>query len=124
MLPPIFVICSASAAVKALLGADPLRLYPFGEAPQGVQKPYAVWQTVGGSPENYLAGVPDADSYTVQVDVYSDQPVGPGSVTGVAAAIRDALEQRAYITGWGNTSRDPETKNYRYSFTVDFINLR
>ena len=71
MYAPIFAVCSASAQVKALIGSNPVRLYLFGEAPQGVTYPYAVWQSVGGTPENFLAGRPDADSYTTQVDVYA-----------------------------------------------------
>src|SRR5690606_39848770 len=64
--PPIFRLCAAAAGVKALLGTAPVRLFLFGEAPEGVQKPYAVWQVVGGSPENYLAGRPDAEQHSLR----------------------------------------------------------
>ncbi|WBM34147.1 DUF3168 domain-containing protein [Pseudomonas sp. NY11382] len=118
MTPPIVQACLQSSAVTALLGSGTaMRFYSFGEAEQGVAKPYAVWQVVSGSPENYLAGRPDADSITLQVDVYAD--------TGEAArkvrdAIRDAIELDAYVTRWGVEGRDPETKNYRASFDVDW----
>lgn len=121
MIPPIFSLCAADSAVTALIGSNPVRLYPFGEAPQDVAKPYAVWQTINGSPENFLAGRPDADNYSVQVDVYG---ITSASVLQVSEALRDALELDAYITNWGNTSRDTETKHYRYSFGVDFIENR
>ncbi|MBF8793611.1 DUF3168 domain-containing protein [Pseudomonas monteilii] len=122
MTPPIVQACSASAAVTALLGSGvDLRLYSFGEAPEGVIKPYAVWQLVNGSPENYLAGRPDADGFTLQVDVYGTTGT---SVRQVRDAIRDAVELQAYITRWGGESRDPATKNYRTSFDVDWIVLR
>lgn len=122
MTPPIFQICSQAADVTALLGAGAnLRLYSFGEAPQDVVKPYAVWQLVNGEPENYLAGRPDADSVTLQVDVYG---VTGTSVRQVRDAIRDAIELSAYVTRWGGESRDPTTKNYRTSFDVDWIVLR
>lgn len=122
MTPPIVQACSASAAVTALLGTGvDLRLYSFGEAPEGVAKPYAVWQLVNGSPENYLAGRPDADGFTLQVDVYGTTGT---SVRQVRDAIRDAIELKAYITRWGGESRDPATKNYRTSFDVDWIVLR
>ncbi|EPN30837.1 hypothetical protein A245_45243, partial [Pseudomonas syringae pv. actinidiae ICMP 19096] len=52
MAAPIFAVCAADPAVQALLGTSPTRLYPFGEAPEGVAKPYAVWQVIGGNPEN------------------------------------------------------------------------
>lgn len=119
MSAPIFEICSKSAGVGALLGKGvDTRLYSFGEAPEGVAKPYAVWQVISGSPENYLAGRPDADGFTLQVDVYA--------ATGTAArkvrtAIRDAIELRAHVTRWGAEARDPATKNYRTSFDVDWI---
>ncbi|MBF8706123.1 DUF3168 domain-containing protein [Pseudomonas putida] len=119
MTPPIYQLCSQAAAVTALLGtgAD-LRLYSFGEAPEGVTKPYAVWQLVNGEPENYLAGRPDADGVTLQIDVYGTTGT---SVRQVRDAMRDAIELQAYITRWGGEGRDPTTKNYRTSFDVDWI---
>jgi|SRR6187431_525296 len=118
MLPPIFEICAASPAITDLIGTDPVRLFPFGEAPASVERPYVVWQTVSGSPENYLGTLPDADSYTVQVDVYG---VDGADVLAVARAIRDTVEPDAYVTSWGITNRDFPTNLYRYSFTVDFM---
>ena len=118
MYPPIFEVCKANAGVVALLGSNPLRLYPFGEAPQGVLTPYAVWQQVGGSPENYLAGRPDIDGFSQQVDVYGKTAA---EVRAVAMAIRDAIELRAHIVAWRGESRDPETKNYRSSFDGDWF---
>ncbi|MPS97505.1 MAG: DUF3168 domain-containing protein [Pseudomonas sp.] len=119
MTAPIFEVCAHDAGVVALLGAGAdLRLYSFGEAPEGVAKPYAVWQLVNGAPENYLAGRPDADGFTLQVDVYGTTGI---SVRKVRDAIRDAIEPRAYITRWGAEGRDPTTKNYRASFDVDWM---
>ncbi|HEE9760158.1 DUF3168 domain-containing protein [Pseudomonas sp. NPDC089392] len=119
MTPPIFQICSQATGVTALLGAGAnLRLYSFGEAPQDVAKPYAVWQLVNGEPENYLAGRPDADGVTLQIDIYGTTGT---SVRQVRDAIRDAIELRAYVTRWGGEGRDPTTKNYRASFDVDWI---
>ncbi|EKT4477467.1 DUF3168 domain-containing protein [Pseudomonas putida] len=122
MTSPIVKACLQSSAVTALLGtgAD-MRLYSFGEAPQGVAKPYVVWQVVGGSPENYLAGRPDADGFNLQVDVYGTTA---DKARQVRDAIRDAIELDAYVTRWGVEGRDPETKNYRASFDVDWMVLR
>jgi hypothetical protein len=100
------------------MGGPHLKLYPFGEAPEGVTKPYAVWQTIGGNPENYLAGRPDTDGYTLQVDVYAKS--GSGART-VADAISHAIELQAYVVRWGGETRDPETTLYRSSFDVDWL---
>lgn len=119
MTPPIFQLCSQATAVTALLGSGAnLRLYSFGEAPENVAKPYAVWQIVNGNPENYLAGRPDADGVTLQVDVYG---VTGTSVRAARDAIRDAIELQANVARWGGEARDPTTKNYRTSFDVDWI---
>lgn len=117
-LPPIFATCRESAAVTALLGAAPLRLYEFGFAPQGVAYPYAVWQVVGGSPENYIDRVPDIDSVTVQVDAYAKTA---STARAVAIALRDAIEPVAHVVAWRGESRDPETHNFRVSFDVDWF---
>lgn len=121
MIAPIFKVCAASPAVTALIGSNPVRLYPFSLQDDVVAYPYVVWQNISGEPENYLDRRPDADSYTLQVDVYADTVT---SATAVATALRDAIEPHAYITRWGGQSRDPETKRYRYSFDVDWIVLR
>lgn len=114
MMPPIFQAANVPA-VQALLksGAGPLRFYAFGMADQNTPKPYAVWQLVYGSPENYLADRPDVDSVGVQVDVYADDAA---TARQVAFALRDAIEGHAYITAWHDESRDPDTKNYRFGF--------
>ena len=118
MFAPIFAVCAADPAVTALLGSSPLRIYPFGEAPEGVPKPYMVWQTIGGSPENYLAHRPDIDGFGLQIDVYG---LCVTQTRDVAKAIRNAIELKATITRWGGDSHDPKTKTYRYSFDVDWL---
>lgn len=118
MYPPIFTICAADSGVQSVLGASPTRLYPFGEAPEGVALPYAVWQTIGGYPENYIGDNPDLDTFSVQVDVYAETCT---SARSGAEALRNALQGHAHITAWRGESRDAETRNYRYSFDVDFL---
>lgn len=93
-----FLCVCGSTAVTALLGTMPVRLYPFGMQDDKVTYPYAVWQNVSGSPENYLGTRPDIDSFTLQVDVYAD--TAAQAVT-VAKVMRDAIEPHAYITRWG-----------------------
>lgn len=118
MFPPIFQVAAADPGVTAILGAGPVRLYPFGSAPEGVTLPYVVWQLVAGSPENYLNQRPDLDGYTLQVDCWA---ISPTEARNVAKALRDAIEPHAYITRWGGEIRDNETGSYRVSFDCDWL---
>jgi len=118
MTAPIFPVCAASAAVTALLGTGPVRLFPFGEAPEGVARPYAVWQVVGGAPDSLLAGGADMDGYSLQVDIYADTG---SSAEAVRAALRDAIDPHATITRWAAPPRDPTTGRYRVGFDVDWL---
>ena len=126
--PPIFARANASSAVRALLktGTGALRFYLFGEADQNTLKPYAVWQTVGGSPENYINQVPDSDDWSTQVDVYAEGPnnTGPSVARSIAFALIEAFEPAAYVVSYNGEYREPETRLYRFSFTVDWITHR
>ena len=115
---PLFLVSEADPAMQSLLGTSPHRLYPFGYAPEGVAKPYVVWQVVTGSPENYLAGRPDLDGYTLQVDVYAESA---SSARAVTDALSRAIELQAYVTRWGGESKDNATKLYRSSFDIDWL---
>lgn len=119
MYPPIYEAVNIPA-VRAVLktGTGPLRFYLFGKADQNTPKPYAVWQTAYGTPENYLGQTPDVDRFGVQVDVYA---TSADSARAVALALRDAIEPHAHITSWRGDSIDPDTQNYRFSFDCDWI---
>lgn len=119
MYPPIYTTCLAVAAVKNIF-SDPIRLYPFGEAPQGTVLPYATWSTYNGQPEHMLAEVPDTDKWNSQVDVFDKTAAG---VRAAAKVLRDAIEPYADITFRGE-SKDPQTKDYRYTFDVDWQVIR
>ena len=121
MYPPLFATLAASTAVKALIGTSPVRCYPAGEAPQGVTAPYVTWQTIAGSPENYLGNTANMDGFTAQVDVWADSVT---SARAVASAVRTALEPVSYVVALRGESRDPDTNRYRYSFDVDFLASR
>jgi len=121
MYPPLFALVSADSQVRAQFGLNPTRIFLFGEAPETVAKPYAVWQTISGSPENYISNTPDMDSFSVQVDVYATTAT---SVRAAAQALRNAIEPRAHISAWRGESRDPETNLFRYSFDVEFLTAR
>ncbi|MBY3671866.1 DUF3168 domain-containing protein [Vibrio cholerae] len=115
---PIFSVCKADPVVTSLLGESPMRLYLFGMAPQNPVKPYAVWQVVGGLPENYMDERPDIDSFNLQIDVYSTDV---DSARKVAGAIRHAIEPHCVLTSYRGESRDSETMNYRSGFDVDWF---
>jgi hypothetical protein len=122
MHPPLHSVCAADSTVQDLLSdGSVLRLYPFGEARQQETYPYAVWQIVGGRPENYLSDTPDVDSFSTQVDVYAKTW---RSARDVAEALQAAIEAEAHVTAYHGEMRDPETKSFRVSFTVDWITAR
>lgn len=115
---PFYTVCKADPQVQALLGGAEPRVYPFGEAPQDVAKPYVVYQWIGGNPFNMLNCRPDADSVTLQVDAYG---LTPQSSTEAAKAIRNAVELHSYLTSYRGNMRDDETKLYRTSFDLDWL---
>jgi hypothetical protein len=118
MNPPVFTTCMADSTVVGILDD---RLYSFGQAPQNAAKPYAVWQMVSGSPENYITGVPDMDQYSVQIDVYAQTAA---DAREGAEALRNAIEPVAHVVSWRGESREPETQLFRYSFDVDWFVAR
>lgn len=118
MFPPLFQVAAANATVRSLLGTEPVRLYPFGEASDSTVKPYAVWQMVYGSPENALGDAPDMDHFGTQVDVYATTAQ---QARDVARALREAFENSAHVTAFNGESREPVTRDFRYSFTVDWF---
>jgi len=119
--PSLFVFVSSSSAVRAKFGSAPVRVFPFGSAPDKVKLPYAVWQTIGGVPENYISNAPDVDTFVVQLDVYAQTAT---QAREAAEALRDALEPHGYVILWRGESRDPETNNFRYSFDFNFLTER
>lgn len=118
MYPPIFEVCSADSSVTALLGTNPTRLWPFGEADYTPALPYAVWQIVTGAPQNYLGAVPDIDTFGIQVDVYAETA---SAARAAALALRSAIEPTAHVTAYLGEFRDTITRTYRYAFSVDWF---
>lgn len=116
--PPIFQAAAADPAVTALLGTNPTRLYLFGMAPDNPAGTYCVWQIIDGSPDNYLAGRPDVESHTLQVDVYATTAA---EARAAGQALEYAVELSASVVGYNGENRDTETGRYRYSFSVDWI---
>jgi hypothetical protein len=121
MFAPIFQICAAYPPLVAVLGDDPVRFWPFGEAPQNETRPYAVWQTMYGEPDNHLNQRPLLDRWGIQVDAYAKTA---SAARGVAEVIRDAIEDDCYVVSWNGEFKDVPTGLFRYSFTVEFMTTR
>jgi hypothetical protein len=121
MFTPLYDAIKASSAVTNLIGTDTVRFYAFGTAPATVAKPYVVYRTAYGSPENVLDGSPSSDSFGFQIDVYA---LTDKSAEALSIALRAAIEPYAYVTAYNGDGRDPDTKNYFDSFTVDWIKAR
>jgi hypothetical protein len=121
MTPNAFAAVEANYECRKLLGESPTRFWPFGATPQNPVKPYATWQVIYGTPENYVDCAPDIDSIGIQVDVWGDTI---SSVREVAEAIRRAVEGSAHVVALNGETREPDTKLYRVSFSVDFWQLR
>ena len=121
MIPAIFPLVSANDAVKVALGTKPVRFFPFGEAPEGVTLPYATWQGIGGSPENYINETPDIDRMSLQIDVWG---ADASTASAAATALRNVVEPRAHIVGWRAMGRDDTTGRWRIAFDVDWWQSR
>ena len=128
MYPPVYATCASDTSVQSLLtGSDGrLKLFPFGEAPQQCPRPYVVWSTVYGSPENSLSCPPNVDRFGTQIDVYAETA---DSARAVASALRDAIEAvQALVVRFNGESREAIagslTRAYRYSFDVDWGTYR
>lgn len=114
MIPPLFPLISASVTA---LGSNPVRFYPHGQATQQTLKPYATWQTVTATPENYLGQRPDVDDALIQIDVWGTTA---SEVSNAADQIRDALEPRMHMTSFGDTVKDATTALYRYRMDFSY----
>jgi hypothetical protein len=118
MLPSVFTLLTADPAVTALVGT---RIYRHGSAPQKVEAPYVTWFLVSGIPENELSSLPRVDRMEVQIDCWSNNTgTGDAQVEELAAAVRDALEPVAHMTGIIANEQDFETRRYRLGMQFTF----
>lgn len=115
MLPPLYPALANDAAVAVIVGD---RIYPHGEAPQDVTRPYVTWQMIAGTPENSLADSPDIDRCTLQINCW--HPSGAG-VVSLATAVRAVAEQHGVVTGIPVNEREPETRLYWIAIQIDWL---
>lgn len=118
MYPPIYQLARNDAAVTALLGSPNPRLYPFGQASQNTARPYAVWQTIYGNPNNTLSCVPGEDLLGCQIDVYANEQ---DDARKVAKALRDCIEaSHNQVVSYNGEFWEQATGLWRVSFTAEF----
>lgn len=117
----LFQILNNSIQVKLHLGANPLRVYPHGRAPENVKKPYAAYSLYSGVPENYLGNTPDIDNKGTQIDIYSETAE---KLELCFNAVRDALENHAHMTNFSTPDQDSETKLFSVRMEFDFWDAR
>ena len=118
MLPPVFQALKASAAVKAIVGTNPPRIYRHGNAPEDASKPYITWFVVSGVPENNLSDLPPVDRVTVQIDCCHQTD---GGIEVMAESVRDACEPSAHMTSIIFDGREIESKLYRIALQFDWF---
>ena len=114
----LFALIKASPKCTQILGVNPVRFFEFGRAPQIENMPYATFQHITGTPYNALYGPASADHITTQIDVWTNSSA---EAKAVSKAIRGAIENNCYITGWLGTSKEGDI--FRTTFTVQYIEL-
>ncbi|WP_421793866.1 tail completion protein gp17 [Hydrocarboniphaga effusa] len=123
MRPNLYPMVQGDAGVQAILGDDPMRFFPFGEADEGSNpdQVYATWQLISGLPQNQLKGPATLDWFRMQIDVWA---ANANDADAAASALRTALEPKGYIVSINADGRDPATRAYRISFDFEFWQKR
>lgn len=121
MLAEIFPILASNTEVTSRLGSSPVRIFPYGSAPQNVAKPYATYGTYSGVPENYMDRVPDIDNIGTQINIWGENSA---DVVACFTAIRDALEPYGHMTSFQSINRDNDTQLFTSQMEFDFWTTR
>ncbi len=122
-LPPVFTLLAAAAPVTAIVGTNPVRVFPAGNVPQvsgtdpNANLPCVTWQSIWGQPENMLGERPVVDNLRVQIDCWSTTF---GGAQALADAVQAALELNGYCVSINGHDYDTDTKRYRSSFDWSF----
>ena len=120
MKPPVFATLKASAAVKAIVGTNPPRIFRHGDAPQDTAKPYVTWEIEDIDPANNLSAVPVIDRVTVTLHCW--HPTDAGIVL-LVQTVRDAIEPHAHMVGAPVDEREPQTRLFHMATVFDwFVN--
>lgn len=122
MLTQFFDILNNSIQVKANLGSNPLRVYPYGIKIDSIpRRPYALYGLFNGVPYNYLSGRTDMDLSGIQVDIYAESSQ---KALDCFNSIRTAIEPSAYVTSFSTIDTDIENGLYHIRMDVDIHDER
>lgn len=122
MLARLFDILNSDVQVKLQLGANPLRVYPYGTKLDTIpRRPYALYGVFNAVPYNYLACRPDVDLSGIQMDIYA---ITSQSAISCFNAIRNAVETEGYVTNFSTPDRDIEDGLYHVQMEIDFHDER
>lgn len=121
MLVDVRSLLAESADVTAIIGSNPVRAFPHGDAPQSQKGAYVTFAVIYAQPENNLSHLPLVDRQTVQVDCWSGTDgAGAAEIYALGRAVRDALEPHGHMTAVIANGRDAETMRYRIGMRFDF----
>lgn len=116
----VFQTLSGAAAVTAIVGTNPVRVYE-DTAPQNVTRPYITWSTVGGTPENQLSGTPGIDRGRIQIDCWA---ADKATCRNLAVAVRNAMESICHMVSVPMSDYEQETKLFRYLLEFEVFQPR
>lgn len=118
MLTQFFDLLNSNVQVKLQLGANPLRVYPYGIKIDSIpRKPYVLYGLFNSVPYNYLADRCDMDLSGIQADIYAETSE---KVMLCFEAIRSAIDGNGYVTSYSTIDTDIENGLYHIRMDIDF----
>lgn len=117
MNPTLFTLLKDDPTIQALFGTDPVRIFPWGRAPQKAQLPYAVYSVYNATTQNYTDRVPDIDAKGTQINIYA---ANANVLQSCFEAVRDVLEPHGHMTSYATPDLDADTDLYSCRMEFDF----
>lgn len=115
----IFTALAGNAGLAARVGQ---RIYPGGNAPQGVAKPYVTWQEISEVPASSVDGGTPATNtinYRIQINTWASGLDGATTARDVDALVRAAMAAasafKSLVLDARSLDYEPDTKLYGYS---------
>ena len=114
-------LLKAAAPVTAIIGSNPMRCYPAGQAMQNptlyANVPLATFFTVFAIPENYVSGVPTMDHVRFQLNAWAKTY---DDALTLFAACRAALEGAGTWVDLGQDGFDDDVKLFYVLGHIEF----